>query len=159
MRIRIPQTQEQHDKARKFIERGLDLESQRFAGCNMLAIIDNDGEVRCVIVHNFVKYEQGKIHVLELSIYADTPRWCTPSILKQLFGFWFDELGVDRLQVICAADNEKAIMFCEKLGWLVEGQLRHGWTIGKDAVILSMLREDCVVLREDFGSGATRLYD
>lgn len=86
---------------------------------------------------------------IEVSLAADDPSWAHPAILRRLFGYPFNQLGVVRLTCIVGRKNKRCRKFCEGLGWKLEGVIRRAYDGREDAVIFGMLREDAKFLEGD----------
>jgi RimJ/RimL family protein N-acetyltransferase len=85
----------------------------------------------------------------ELSIFMDRDHlgggWGTDA-QRALLGFAFRSLGLERVYLTTAAeDNARAIRSYEKVGFQVEGRIRHAYRgfLGlHDALLMSILRSD-----------------
>jgi RimJ/RimL family protein N-acetyltransferase len=84
----------------------------------------------------------------QLSIYAQNPRFVGIHGLRELFGFCFDELGLQRLTCLVGVGNRASRRFVEKAGWKHEGTLRRGLDGVSDAAIYGMTRDDCFWLEK-----------
>lgn len=77
-----------------------------------------------------------------MSVAADDPRWCSRRVLSVLFQYPFIQLEQRRVTAICARRNRRARKFVERIGFKVEGKLRHAFQ--KDAAIIyGLLRDEC----------------
>jgi RimJ/RimL family protein N-acetyltransferase len=77
----------------------------------------------------------------ELSLASVGGNWATRGILKKIFSYPFEQLGVGRVTAVCRVSNTKIIRFCLKLGFKQEGVLRR-FRGDEDAIVLGMLREE-----------------
>jgi len=65
--------------------------------------------------------------------------------LARLLDFAFDTLGLQRLELRCAASNERSAALARRLGFVEEGMLRRGhWreTGVEDLVVMGLLKEE-----------------
>lgn len=79
------------------------------------------------------------------SIWLENKRALTRPILRELFSYPFITCGVVRLTTNTKASNEKSLKMQKQMGYVYEGRLRRffGDEDGDDAIILSMLKEEC----------------
>lgn len=78
-----------------------------------------------------------------LTIYSVNPRWCTRRVLKMIFNVVFDFLKCRRASVLVDAENKKSQNLVSRLGFVKEGVLRAFEDNGHDAVVYSMLKNEC----------------
>ena len=62
--------------------------------------------------------------------------------LRELFGYPFVQLQVDRLQAITARTNHASRKLLKRLGFRHEGVMRRFWDGQEDAFLFSMLPEE-----------------
>ena len=94
-----------------------------------------------VAFNNYRPYSDGV--TLEASIAAISPRWATRSVLRDFFSYPFVQVGATRLGVSCRKSNKHARKFVTRLGFRMEGVARRLWDGKHDAVVYSMLPEEC----------------
>lgn len=80
-------------------------------------------------------------------------RWMTRQFLGEVFRYPFLQLGVRRVNGKVAADNAAAINFDTRLGFQLEGRIRHALDDGVDLLIFGMLREECRWLKTGLKHG------
>lgn len=80
---------------------------------------------------------------IEMSIFSIDKRWCSRHNLKILFGIPFTQYKLRRVQIICSAKNEGAIMFVKKIGFKQEGYHPEAYADGSDAISFGMLKKEC----------------
>jgi len=103
-----------------------------------------DGKLISVVTYsNFQAREDGTFYNLEMGIYSIDKRWCNRHYLKTVFAYPFIQLGLERVQTVCNAEDEGVIMFNQKLGFKQEGRHRKAWHTGCDAISWSMLSGEC----------------
>lgn len=98
-----------------------------------------DNELAAGIVYH--NYQPGIL--IEMTIFSVDKRWCNRHTLRVIFCYPFIQLGLERTQAICSANNEGVIMFLERLGFTREGFHRKAYFDGLDAVSFGMLKSDC----------------
>ena len=76
------------------------------------------------------------------TIYTTSPKWCTKSILKSIFGLAFKILKVRRISLLVSVDNLSCISLVERLGFKREGCLRQYRDDKKDCYIYGMLKSE-----------------
>jgi RimJ/RimL family protein N-acetyltransferase len=106
-----------------------------------IGIADGDGAIiaGCVF-HNFRR------HDIEVIFCASTPRWATRGIMAALFDYPFNQLGCVRITSIASAANQKALDLNRKTGFKIEGRARKGYDGVNDAIIMGMLKDECIWL-------------
>lgn len=100
-------------------------------------MIDSHGKpLAGIVFHSYVP-EYGTI---EISMAAESPRWATRNIVKQLLAYPFIQLGVRKVWTATPLKNERAIKFNKGIGFKQEAVLAHHY--GDDhAVICRMFRK------------------
>lgn len=105
-------------------------------GFKSLAAIDHGDVWGAVVYDAFTPYECC-IHVR-----LDKPGCKEPSILRAVFGYPFEQLGLKRITGLVGSRNEKGQELCEWLGFHLEGRKREA--LGdEDELVYGMTREDC----------------
>lgn len=69
----------------------------------IMAVIEGDALQGAAIFHNYDK-DAG---VIEVSAAAETPRWLTRRVLKDMFGYPFDQLGCQAVIMRVDPDNRR----------------------------------------------------
>ena len=104
-------------------------------------VVRNNQPVAVVIWNWFRRMSEGAD--IRVIIAADDPRWCLPGVLRELFSFPFEYLQCTRVTAIIKHGNERSLKLCRGLGFVKEGVLRRGHNGKTNAILLSMLREEC----------------
>lgn len=78
-----------------------------------------------------------------LTIFSTDKRWCNRRVLRAVFNIAFNFLECKRASVRVDALNEKSKKLVEGLGFQKEGLLRSFEDNGHDAIIYSMLKNEC----------------
>lgn len=103
-----------------------------------------DGKlIAAVTYNNFRTRPDGSFLTLEMGIYTIDKRWASKAYLRAIFSYPFIQLGLERVQTACSAQNEEVIMFNKKIGFIQEGLHRKAWPLGGDSISFSMLKEEC----------------
>jgi hypothetical protein len=105
-------------------------------GFKSLAAVDGDEICGAVVYDAFTPYDCC-IHV-RLDKPGCKERW----VLKQVFGYPFEQLGLKRITGLVGKSNQKSVDLCAWLGFNFEGVKKLG--LGdEDEVIFGMTRDDC----------------
>lgn len=108
-------------------------------GFKSLAAIEGDKILGAVVYDAFTPYDCC-IHVR-----LDAPACKDPWILRHVFGYPFEQLGLKRITGLVGKSNDKGTKLCTWLGFRFEGVKKFG--LGdEDEVIFGMTREDCTWL-------------
>ena len=78
-----------------------------------------------------------------LTIYSTDKKWCNRRVLRAVFDIAFNFLECKRASVRVDALNQKSKKLVEGLGFQKEGILRSFEDNGHDAIIYSMLKNEC----------------
>ena len=130
-----------------WVERHLDLPEGHFKGAMAIGIA-LDGHPIAGVIYQYHKHWQTGLVTVEQSIATISPRWCTRPILFSIFNYPFTHLKAQRLQVACRKSNTKARNLVERLGFKMEGVARRGWDGKQNAVVYSMLPDECRWIRK-----------
>ncbi len=109
-----------------------------FGNCVAIGVMDKDGNAMCgVVFHTW----QPPFKTISFSIAAASPRWAHRSIIKQLFSYPFDQLGVEKVWTATPSKNTAALRLCKGVGMTQEATLyKH---FGDDnAIINRLMRKD-----------------
>lgn len=63
------------------------------------------------------------------------------AFLREIHRYPYCDLGVRRITATCRSDNEEAIDFMRRIGFIEEGRIRGGMPDGSDRLILGQLKE------------------
>jgi RimJ/RimL family protein N-acetyltransferase len=69
--------------------------------------------------------------------------WLTPQTLRAFFAYPFLQLSCIRVTATISRANKKALDLNRRLGFQIEGCIRDGFGLGKDALIMGMKRHEC----------------
>lgn len=114
-----------------------------FSNSVALGVMHKDKLVAGVVYNNFQKKIDGSPLLIEMTIYSIDKIWCSRHNLNKLFCYPFAQLGLERVQAICSAQNSGVIMFLKRLGFTQEGVHPKGYMDGGDAVSFGMLKNNC----------------
>lgn len=99
----------------------------------------NADEIRAVFLFN-----QFTTHDCAMHIASDhTRRWATPRTLTAMSSLPFILWKLPRVTVEISVNNIKAQLTCLKVGFQFEGRKRGGMDDGSDAIVMSMLAQEC----------------
>lgn len=103
--------------------------------------VTRDGKlIGGVVYSNYHEIAPGQHDIMLTS--AGDPGWLTRGAIKVLIGYPFDQLACIRLTSIISKANKPARVLNERLGFKLEGKIRHGRGIGKDCLVYGLLRQD-----------------
>lgn len=119
----------------------------QFNPCRALGVMRNNKIIAGVVYNNYQTDNKGNPLLIEMTIASIDKRWATRYNLGVLFGYPFAQLGLERVQALCSANNEGVQMFLEKVGFTREGLHRKAYTDGGDCVSYGMLRHECKWVR------------
>ncbi len=121
---------------------------EAFGNCNAIGVINDAGVcVGGVVYHNWQQF----FRTIDLSFAADDPRWLTPTIIRALLSYPFDDLGCQRVTALTPKRNRRARRFLDRFGFKREGCVARGFD-SDDAIISGLLVEDWRAHRLNRGS-------
>ena len=108
-----------------------------FGPCSALGVVNSKGEpVAGVVFHDY----QPKCGTIQISMAANTPRWATKRIIKEILAYPFYQLGVRKVWTATPHTNERAIRFNIGIGLKKEAVLANHF--GKEhSVVCRMFRK------------------
>ena len=112
-------------------------EPMDFRPCEAAGVLDGEGRMLAgVVYHGFRRANR----TIEMSVAADTPRWATPGIIRDVLAYPFGQLGVLKAVAMVDPDDARTVRFVTGLGFEREAVLRRH-IAGRDVAIHSMFRE------------------
>jgi RimJ/RimL family protein N-acetyltransferase len=111
-----------------------------FGVCTAVGVVGKDGRpLAGVIWHDYMP----QFKTISFSIAADSPRWITRRLARDLLSYPFERVGVVKAWTATPSSNERSLRLAKGLGFTREAVLAHHF--GKDhAVILRMFLKDFV---------------
>jgi RimJ/RimL family protein N-acetyltransferase len=104
-----------------------------------VGVIGKDNKPLCGVVFHDYQPEFGTI---AFSTAAESPRWATRNVIRQILAYPFDELQVQKLWSATPATNERALRVVKGIGFTQEATLaRHFGKYGH-AIISRMFKRD-----------------
>ena len=125
----------------RFVAAKLDVPAADLQPCTTIGVVLDDALIAGTVFYQYRANPHGG--TIEVCFAAETPRWCTRRVLGALFAYPFRQIKVARLQAACARKNKKSRRLLEGLGFKMEGVCRRAWDGSLDAVLYSMLPEEC----------------
>lgn len=99
--------------------------------------IENCGElIAGVVYHDYRRFS------IQISMAAETPKWCSRRTLNILLGYPFNQCGVERITACTAKNNKRLRSMVERLGFKLEGTIRRGFDGKHDLLVYGLLKED-----------------
>lgn len=91
-----------------------------------------------VVYHNW----NPDCQTMELSFAADTSRWLTRNLIRELLSYAFEVNGVNRVHSLTPKSYADARRFLEKFGFKREGVATDGFGPGEHAIISRLLKRE-----------------
>lgn len=107
--------------------------------------IQRRGELVAVVVYDCFGQCDCNMHVAS----DGSRRWLTRSVLIQVFGYPFVQLGLRRVNALIPAKKTDAIRFNEHLGFKLEGYCPEAMP-DDDLQIRGMLRRECRFIPQEY---------
>lgn len=121
---------------RKRLERGI---AQPFGPAYAIGVLDRENRlVAGVVYHNW----DPDCRSVELSFASDTPKWLHPSLIRELMGYAYESLQVNRVNALTPKHFKDARRFLDKFGFKREGCATDGFGPGQDAIISRLLKRE-----------------
>jgi len=127
-----------------FVLKGLGAKKEEFCGCVTLGVKIEDKVIAGII---YSSLREGRD--VWLTIFSNDKRWCNKRILNAIFKVAFDFFKCRRVSVRVDACNTKSRRLVEGLGFQKEGVLRAFEDNGHNALIYSMLKDECLYLKKN----------
>ncbi len=123
------------DLVAKWVQRQFP-DAPNFDPCTAIGVADDNRLIAGIVYYNYYP------HMLDASIAATDPRWCTRRVLRAIFAYPFLQLGVRRIQMSVPKRDKRSRRKLERFGFTLEGKQRAAMPDGSDAVGYSMLRHE-----------------
>lgn len=130
----------------RWVARELGMDPETYRPGSGLAIMLDGLLIGGVAFHGYVRHKNGSS--IQASIATRSPRWATRRVLREMFAYPFNQLGVTRLWVMASRKDKRARKLQERLGFKFEGIARAAWDGKVDAAVSSMLPNECRWLKE-----------
>lgn len=108
-----------------------------------IGLLKDDKLIAAVTYNNFLCRPDGSFFSVEMSIFSVDKKWATRQYLKAVFEYPFIQLGLERVHTVCSENEGEIMKFNKKLGFIQEGVMRKAWPLGGNAVLFSMLKDEC----------------
>jgi RimJ/RimL family protein N-acetyltransferase len=110
--------------------------------------VDRDGRlIGGVIYSRYFELTDGQ-HDISMTA-AGEPGWLTKATIRVLFEYPFNQLHCIRVSAVCAKSNRRSRDLVERLGFKEEGNIRHGFGLGRDGILYGMLKRDCRWIKDN----------
>lgn len=90
-----------------------------------------------------VVYSNFNGHDIHASYAFDSPAWASKAVLRILFGYPFNQLGVVRMTAVIGRKNKHARKMIERLGFKLEGVHPLAADGRQDAISYGLRRDKC----------------
>lgn len=111
----------------------------------LMIVNDKQDFVGGVVVSNF------RSRNCEISCAAETSAAWRPTVMRAVFTYIFNQLDCVRCTAITTKRNKRARDFLERLGFVLEGNLRLGYDGKTDALIYGLLASECRYIADERG--------
>ena len=114
---------------------GQSIRDGKYAG---LGVLNEAGELVAGVIFNEYWPTFG---TMQVHLAADTPKWATRSVIKEILGYAFKEAGVNKVWGATPHTLERVLRFNHGIGFTREGILSHHYG-AQHAVITRMFAKD-----------------
>ena len=114
-----------------------------FGPCTAIGVIRQERLIGGVVYHNY----QSHYKSIQVSFAFDSPLWATPTVLRAVCRYPFDQLGVVRVTSLAAKKNKRSRRMIESVGFKLEGVARKGFG-DDDCCIYGLFRHECRWLKD-----------
>ena len=121
-------------------ERVRDLRTPPERDYEAIGVANGKGVIGGVIYSHYHEIAEGE-HDIMLTA-AGEVGWLTRRTLSAILGYPFLQLRCVRLTSLVAKSNKASRNLVERLGFKLEGCMKHGRGIGKDCLIYGLIRDD-----------------
>jgi RimJ/RimL family protein N-acetyltransferase len=128
----------------EFVRRRVPYARGSFDPCAAIGVIRGEKLVGGVVYYDYLP----DFRSIEVAFAFDTPRWATPTVLRAVCKYPFDQLGCVRVTAIVAKKNKRSRQMVEHIGFRLEGVARKGFLV-EDACIYGLLRPECRWLKDN----------
>ena len=97
---------------------------------------------KLVGVYQFTNHLEAQKQV-DIEVALTDPRAVNRSIMRTIFNYAFEYLGVRRINAHVSVNNPRSIKTCLRAGYQIDGILRQGGIDGEDVILFGMLKSDC----------------
>lgn len=104
-----------------------------------LGVLDEDYTLVAGVIFNQWDPEYSTIQV---SVAADTPKWATRNVIREILGYAFSEININKVWCLMASTGLRAQRFNAGIGFTREAVLRHHLGQGTHAILTSMMAEE-----------------
>lgn len=105
----------------------------------VMAIDEDTGELQAAMIADSWSFNSCQTH-----IYIANPFVLKHGFAEAVFGFVFGEdSGRELIIGVTPADNDKALKFIEKVGFIEQFRIKDGYKKGVDYVMTTCRKEDC----------------
>lgn len=126
------------NRVSRWVSRKIEGQEIEWGPHTSLAVVDGERVLAGVV---YSEYRNGID--IRASIASNGPGWASRGVLRALFDYPFNQLGVVRITCLIADDNVKSQTLCEKLGFVPEGIHHLAWDGKKDVISFGLLRKNC----------------
>lgn len=130
-----------------WVARELNIDPAEFGPCSAMGVVLGGSLVAGIVFNEYVVMRAGSS--IQASIASTSPHWASRPVLRDIFRYPFEQLGVSRLWASTAKGNKRARRFLLRLGFKLEGVARRGYDGTRDAAVYSLMPHECRWLGRD----------
>jgi ribosomal-protein-serine acetyltransferase len=130
------------DSTRLMIQQGLDALAE---GSAMRFGLRYQGELVGRAFYSYIDYDLRRLEIGYQLDQAHTGRGIVTRVVRAMTTYALGEMGLNKVEILCAAGNAKSRAIPERLGFIQEGVLRQGERVNgqyHDLVIYGMLAQE-----------------
>lgn len=121
---------------RDWVKEKLPVSNLNFQNGVSLGIGDDEKLLAAIVYTDYTGYS------MQLSIAAESPRWCSRTALKAIFHYPFNDCNCVRVTACVAKKNTRSRRLVQGLGFKQEGVVRRGFAVD-DLIVYGMLKDEC----------------
>ena len=108
------------------------------------------GDLVAGVVYNSLTDDMRDCH---MTIASSSPHWAGRLVLRALFDYPFNQLGVARVTATTNQKNKKSKDLLKRLGFMHEGCIRYYYNPNEGALIYGMLKSECKWIEDTVKNG------
>lgn len=113
-----------------------DVREMGFGACKAIGVIGRGAEpLGGVVFHHYDPQHR----TISISCAAVTPRWLTRSIIAEILGYAFEEIGMFKVWAAISMHNARSLKLIKGIGFSQEATLRHQFGPKHHAIVYGMI--------------------
>jgi RimJ/RimL family protein N-acetyltransferase len=103
-----------------------------------VGVVDGNGVQAGFIFHDWLP----EFGTIDMTLAAETPRWASRRIIRQILSYPFVTLDCQRITVVTSEQNKLALRLAEGVGFKREATIERAYGPNENAVLLRLFKED-----------------